>query len=278
MQFLWPNMLWLAALLPMLIAGYVLIIRRRQKSAVRYASVGLAKDAMRGGPSLRRHIPPVLLLIAVAAMLFSVARPAAVVTLPSHHETVILAIDVSGSMRAKDVEPTRLAAAQAAAKAFIAEQPSGTRIGIVEFSATAALVQAPTRSREELLRTIDGLRTQGATAIGSAILVSYKALFPDAEVDLYAANLYKRTAAQTKAEQAGSYKSAAVILLTDGQNSAGPDPVEADRVHAQAAAPRTARSPGTAARRCASRSTSRRCAWSRTSPPRSTSTPRPPPS
>jgi Ca-activated chloride channel family protein len=155
---------------------------------------------------------------------------------------VILAIDVSGSMRAQDVEPTRLAAAQAAAKSFIAEQPPGTRIGIVEFSATAALVQAPTANREELERTVDRLRTQGATAIGSAILVSLKALFPDAEVDLLAPNLYRRSGMgrppakpvpSLRATAPGSYKSAAVILLTDGQNSAGPDPVEAARMAAE---------------------------------------------
>jgi Ca-activated chloride channel family protein len=243
MKFLWPQMLWLATALPMIVAAYVLILRHNRKRAVRYASIGIARQAMRGGPTMRRHVPPLLLFLAVAAMLLGAARPAAVVTLPSHHETVILAIDVSGSMRAQDVEPTRLAAAQAAAKSFIAEQPPGTRIGIVEYSATAALVQAPTASREELERTVDRLRTQGATAIGSAILVSLKALFPDAQVDLLAPNLYRRRAGMAappakpapslRATAPGSYKSAAVILLTDGQNSAGPDPVEAARMAAE---------------------------------------------
>jgi Ca-activated chloride channel homolog len=242
MKFLWPQMLWLAMALPMIVAAYVLILRHNRKRAVRYASIGIAKQAMRGGPAIRRHVPPLLLFLAVGAMLLGAARPAAIVTLPSHHETVILAIDVSGSMRAQDVEPTRLAAAQAAAKAFIAEQPQGTRIGIVEFSATAALVQAPTANRDELERTVDRLRTQGATAIGSAILVSLKALFPDTEVDLLAPNLYRRSgmappqakpAPSLRATVPGSYKSAAVILLTDGQNSAGPDPVEAARMAAE---------------------------------------------
>jgi Ca-activated chloride channel family protein len=168
----------------------------------------------------------------MGAMLLSVARPVAVIALPSHHETVILAIDVSGSMRAEDVQPNRLAAAQAAAKSFIAEQPPGTRIGIVAFSAAAALVQAPTRSREELERTIDGLRPEGATALGSAILVSLKALFPKLEVDLQSANRYRRQNPQPGAVQPGFYKSAAVIVLADGQNSAGPDPLEAARMAA----------------------------------------------
>ncbi len=226
-------MLWLATSLPLLVAGYVLILRHKKKAAVRYASLSIVKDAMRGGPAMRRHIPALLLLVAIAAMLLSVARPTAVITLPSLHDTVILAIDVSGSMRATDVEPTRLAAAQAAAKLFIAEQPTATRIGVVEFSGSAALVQVPTRGREDLERTIDGLHTQGATAIGSAILTSLKALFPEAEVDLQSSNLYRRAGAPLKVAAPGSYKSAAVILLTDGQNSAGPDPVEAARMAAE---------------------------------------------
>jgi Ca-activated chloride channel family protein len=148
---------------------------------------------------------------------------------------VILAIDVSGSMRAVDVEPSRLAAAQAAAKLFVAEQPPKTRIGVVEFSSSAALVQPPTHSRDDLERVIDGLRPHAATAIGSAILVSLKALFPDADVDVKTANLYRQTSSppSTTPVKPGSYKSAAVILLTDGQNSAGPDPVSAARLAAE---------------------------------------------
>jgi Ca-activated chloride channel family protein len=232
-KFLWPHLLWLPATLPFLVAGYLLTLRRRSKAAVRYASLGIVKEAMRGGAALRRHIPPLLLLVALGAMLFSVARPAAVMTLPSHHDTVILAIDISGSMRASDVEPNRLAAAQAAAKSFIAEQPASTRIGIVEFSALAALVQPPTRSREELERAIDRLQAQGATALGSAILVALKSVFPDAEVDAQASNLYRRAGAPPNGMQPGSYKSAAVIVLADGGNSAGPDPLEAARLAAE---------------------------------------------
>jgi Ca-activated chloride channel family protein len=228
MKFLWPQMLWLATALPLLVAAYLLILRHKRKAAVRYASLSIVKEAMRGAPAFRRHIPPLLLLVAIGAMLLSVARPAAVITLPSHHDTVILAIDVSGSMRAVDVEPNRLAAAQAAARLFIGEQPADTRIGVVEFSSTAALVQAPTHSREDLERTIDRLRPQGATAIGSAILVAFKTLFPDVEVDVQSSNLYRPTSPPpTRPVQPGSYKSAAVILLTDGQNSAGPDPLAA---------------------------------------------------
>jgi Ca-activated chloride channel homolog len=233
MKFLWPQMLWLPAALPLLVAAYVLVLRHRKKALVRYASLSVVKEAMRGGSALRRHVPPLLLLMGIGAMLLSVARPAAVITIASGHDTVVLAIDVSGSMRADDVYPSRLAAAQAAAKSFIAEQPAGTRIGVVEFSASAALVQPPTRSREDLERTIDALQPQSATALGSAILVALKTVFPEAEVDLQSANLRRRPNAAPSTVQPGSFKSAAVILLTDGQNSAGPDPMEAARMAAE---------------------------------------------
>ena len=118
MTFLWPELLWLLLVLPLLLAAYVLVLRRKKKLALRYASLahGAARRWARASAS-RRHVPPVLFLLALAAMLLAIARPQAAITLPSQHETVILAMDVSGSMRATDVEPNRLVAAQNAAKA-----------------------------------------------------------------------------------------------------------------------------------------------------------------
>ena len=117
-------------------------------------------------------------------MIVAIARPAAVVTLPSQHETVVLAIDVSGSMRATDVEPNRLAAAQAAAKTFVNEQPRSTRIGVVAFAATALVVQHPTQNREDIIAAIDRLQLQRGTAIGSGIVVALAAIFPNAGITL----------------------------------------------------------------------------------------------
>lgn len=224
MKFLWPQMLWLLAAVPALVPAYLLVLRAKRKAVLRYASLSIIKGAMGRRQKIRRHIPPVLLLLGIAAMLVAVARPVAIITLPANYETVILAIDVSGSMRAQDVEPDRLGAAKAAAKAFIAEQPGGARIGIVEFSASAALVQPPTLAREDLLRAIDALQPQNATAIGDGIVVSLKAIFPEDELDAGAA---------ANPVQPGSYASAAIILLTDGQNSAGRDPVEGARMAAE---------------------------------------------
>jgi len=245
MTFFWPEMLWLLLLVPVLLGVYMLLLRRKKKAALRYASLSLLKEAMGAGQRFRRHVPPLLFLMALALMLFAVARPSAVVTLPSQHETVILAMDVSGSMRATDVKPSRIVAAQEAARAFVAEQPQTTQIGIVSFAATASLVQSPTHSREDLLGAIDRFSLQRGTAVGSGILVSLKTIFPDVEFDLRLSN--PRGPAQKSAPldpakspdkaapkpvPAGSYSGAAIILLTDGQTTTGPDPIESARMAA----------------------------------------------
>ena len=244
MTFLWPEMLWLLLIVPLLVAGYFYLLRRKQESALRYASLSMVKEAI-GARRFRRHIPPLLFLLALIAMLVAVARPAAVVTLPSQHQTIILAMDVSGSMRAVDVQPNRISAAQAAAKAFVAEQPSNVRIGVVSFAATASVVQTPTQNREDIVAAIDRFQLQRGTAIGSGIIVSLATIFPDAGIDV-SSLIYGRYAPRGvpldqagKAEKPpfkpvppGSYTSAAIILLTDGQRTTGPDSMEAARMAA----------------------------------------------
>jgi Ca-activated chloride channel family protein len=209
------------------------------------------------GQKLRRHIPPLLFLAAVTLMIAAVARPSAVVTLPFDQQTVILAIDVSLSMRADDVQPSRMEAAQAAAKAFVEDQPRATRIGVVSFAGTASVVQPPTQTREDILGAIDRFKLQRGTAVGSGILVSLSVLFPDAEFDLRASNPRQRDpsgerrrngnggaiAARPKEQEGpdpakpvvepGSYNSAVIILLTDGQSTTGPDPMESARMAAE---------------------------------------------
>jgi Ca-activated chloride channel family protein len=249
MTFMWPDMLWLLAAVPALIATYLFLLRRKKKSALRYANLSLVKEAMGAGQRFRRHIPPLIFLAALTVLILATARPSAVVTLPTQHETVILAMDISGSMRATDVEPNRIGAAQAAAKSFVADQPRRTRIGVVTFAGTAAVAQAPTDNREDILAAIDRFQLQRATAIGSGILVSLKAIFPDSEFDLRSSNPRRdptrdslRGAPLDQAREpekpafkpvpAGSYASAVVILLSDGQSNVGPDPIESARIAA----------------------------------------------
>ncbi|HEX4884478.1 MAG TPA: VWA domain-containing protein [Casimicrobiaceae bacterium] len=246
MKFLWPEALLLLLLVPLVAALYVWLLGRRKRLALRYANLPLVREAMGRAAGWRRHVPPLLFLAALAALFVAVARPTAVITLPSQQETVILAMDVSGSMRATDVEPNRLVAAQNAAKAFISDQPMSTRIGIVSFAGTAALVQPPTQNREDLVAAIDRFQLQRATAIGSGIIVSLAAIFPDAGIDISQLTLGGRdqrgasldAPKKDGAKEAfkpvppGSFQSAVIILLTDGQRTTGPDPVEAAKMAA----------------------------------------------
>jgi Ca-activated chloride channel family protein len=242
-KFLWPEFLALLLFIPLLALLYVWLLRRRKRLAVRYANLSLVKEALGRGPGWRRHVPPALFLMALAALLVAVARPTAVITLPSQHETIILAMDVSGSMRAADVEPNRLTASQVAAKAFVSEQPRSARIGVVSFAGTAALVQPPTQNREDIVAAIDRFQLQRGTAIGSGIIVSLAAIFPDAGIDIgqlmYGREPRSQTIDQKKDSKPafkpvppGSYASAVIILLTDGQRTTGPDSIEAAKMAA----------------------------------------------
>src|SRR3954469_18542854 len=182
--FIWPDMLWGLLAIPLLVVLYIWLLRRRKKTSLRYASLSLVKEAMGARSAWRRHLPPALLLTALTALLVAAGRPAAVIALPSQSQTIMLAMDVSGSMRATDVQPNRLVASQEAAKAFIAELPRSVHVGVVAFAGTAAVVQAPTLSREDVNAAIDRFQLQRATAIGSGIVLSLATIFPEAGIDL----------------------------------------------------------------------------------------------
>jgi Ca-activated chloride channel homolog len=239
MSFAWPALLWLLLALPLLIALYIWLLERKRKAALRYSNLSMVKEAMGAGPVLRRHVPPALLLLALALLIVAMARPSAKVVLPTQKQTIIMALDASGSMRAKDVEPSRLVAMQNAAKQFAADASPGTRIGVVTFASTAALVQPPTEDREAVIAAIERIQLQRATATGSGLIVSLATLFPDAGFDVSAA-LFGRDAIRNaplgeakkdakntfKPVAPGSYSSAVIILLSDGQRTTGPDPIE----------------------------------------------------
>ncbi len=240
LTFIWPDMLWGLIALPLLVLLYVWLQRRRKKTTLRYANLGLVREALGKSVAWRRHLPPALLFTAISALLLAAARPAAVITLPSQQETIILAMDVSGSMRAADVLPDRITAAKEAAKAFVAELPRSVRIAVVQFAGTAAVVQAPTLSRDDVVAAIERFQLQRGTAIGSGIVLSLATLFPDAGIDLSQItgqrNMPSGPNDKPKPEftpvAPGSYPSAAIILLTDGQRTTGPDPLEAAKMAA----------------------------------------------
>ncbi|MBI3373025.1 MAG: VWA domain-containing protein [Betaproteobacteria bacterium] len=248
MRFLWPAMLGLLVAVPALIVLYVRLIARRRALALRYASLatlGEAPGATGAFGALRRHFPAILLLAGLSAMIFAVARPQAMIALPSRTDAIILAMDVSGSMRATDVAPNRITAAQNAAKAFVADQPGQVRIGVVAIAATASLVQSPTDKREDINRAIDRFQLQRGTALGSGLVISLATLLPDAAIDVekILTGRSSRNWARDPARQAeidsfkpvppGSNRSVAIVLLSDGESNTGPDLLEAAKIAAE---------------------------------------------
>ena len=239
LNFIWPTMLWGLLLVPLLVAGYLWLLKRRKKTALRFASLSLVKEAMGKTNAWRRHLPPALLLLATTALLLAAARPAAVITLPLQEKTIVLAIDVSGSMRATDVKPNRIVAAQEAAKTFVTELPRSVRVAVVAFAGTAAVVQAPTLSRDDVYAAIDRFQLQRGTATGSGIVLSLATIFPeDTGIDLSQITGQRnmppspndKPKPKFEPVEPGSYGSAAIIMLTDGQRTTGPDPLDAAKM------------------------------------------------
>jgi len=242
--FHWPVMLWLLAWAPLLALLYLRLAARRKKAALRYASLETVGAAAGANSAFRRFLPAALLLLGLCAMLLAVARPHALIMLPSRMETVILAMDVSGSMRATDLKPSRIAAAQSAAKAFVAAQRGHVRIGIVSIAGTAALAQSPTRNREDIVQAIDRFQLQRGTALGSGLAVSLATLLPDSGIDveeiINGSSSRRRAYDRRHAEREpfkpvlpGSYGSAAIVLLSDGQSNVGPDPLQVANMAAE---------------------------------------------
>jgi Ca-activated chloride channel family protein len=226
MSFLWPEMIFLLGLVPLVLAVYLLILRRRGRSAVRFSSLSLIRQALPKQSRLRRHLPFALLLLGLASLLFTLTRPVAIVELPTGKTTIILAMDVSRSMCSTDIAPSRLLAAEAAALSFIKNQNSNTQIGIVAFSGFAELIQPPTNDPELLQNAIESLLTGHRTAVGSAILESINAI---AEVDPSIAPIVSNTTTGGSVVPVpkGDYAPEIIVLLTDGANNTGPQPVDA---------------------------------------------------
>ncbi|MCB1632033.1 MAG: VWA domain-containing protein [Steroidobacteraceae bacterium] len=252
MSFIAAEWLWLLVLLPLLPLLYVLALRRRGADALRFTDLDLLREAAAGRRAWRRHVPPALLFLALFAMLLALARPSALLTLPYERATVVLAIDVSGSMRAADIAPDRITVAKDAARAFVVEQPRTTRIGLVAFSTSAMISAVPTMAREEVLAAIDGLRPQRYTAAGSGIVAALQAAFPDDPIDLSDLSVVQdrweaRSLDETASDSAsglgpagasrkllppGSNASVVIVLLSDGRTNVGIEPLAAARLAA----------------------------------------------
>lgn len=243
MFFLWPQYLWLMLALPLLLAMYAWLLRRRGKPAVRYSNLGVVRAAA-ARLNWRRHVPPALLLLACSGLLFAAARPVARVPLPWARSTIMLAMDVSLSMRVTDVKPTRLAAAQDAAKLFLRDLPKNIEVGLVTFAGSGQVAQRATLDRASLVAAIDAFQMQMHTAVGNAIVLCLAELFPDQGIDVGEATFGSKAHGRSLDDKAkspprqitpvapGSYNSAAIILLTDGRRTTGIDTLEAAKMAA----------------------------------------------
>ena len=228
MTFLWSEALWLLSAVPLLSAAYVYVLRHRVKASARYAGITWYRPSAALMHSVKNRLPACLLLIALIAMVIAIARPIATITLPATFSTVVLALDVSASMRATDVKPTRLGAAQAAARSFVNDQPQGTRIGVVSFAENAAVLQRPTSDKTEVLSALDHLEMQRGTALGKAVMASLKTIFPDEKLIDDPANTVKagadiRPQLALRFEKgppaAQPHNSSAIVLVSEGEDT-----------------------------------------------------------
>lgn len=241
--FQWPMMLWLLALVPLLVLGYLMLARQHQVIGLNSAGATLGVQNAKGFKGmLERHGMALLLLLGISALLVAVARPNAVVVLPTRMDTIILAMDISGSMRASDIKPNRLMAAQGAATTLIANQPSGVRIGVVSMASTAALVQSPTTQREDVIAAINRLQLQRGTALGSGVVIALATLLPDSHLNveqiIFGRSSPSASADATQVEKfkpvpPGSNHAFAIVLLSDGVSNFGPDLLEVAKLAAE---------------------------------------------
>lgn len=226
---LWPWALLLLGLAPALVGLYVWLLRRRRRYAVRYSSLSLVREALAPGLQWRRHLPFALFLLALIGLALAVARPVAVVRVPTNETSIILALDVSRSMCSTDIPPNRLIAAQNAALEFIERQPPDTRFGIVAFAGFAQLIQEPTADRAALTTAVRSLTTARSTAIGSGILTALDAIAAvNADVPPV-----DRMAAPERDGPPGAYVPEIIVLLTDGVSTTGPPAIEMARLAAE---------------------------------------------
>ncbi len=227
MDLLWPGFLLLLGLIPLIVAAYIWVLRRRRVT-LRYSSLALVRAALPRQSRLRRHLPFALFLLALASLIIALGRPVRIVSVPSGRATIMLAMDVSGSMRQIDIQPSRLQAAKAAALSFIQRPKLGTQLGIVAFAGYAELIQLPTSDQEALQVAVESLTTARGTAIGSGILESLDAI---AEIDHNVAPSVTGTspspAGQPMPVPQGAYVPHIIVLLTDGVSNAGPLPLDA---------------------------------------------------
>jgi Ca-activated chloride channel family protein len=233
MSFIWPTMLILLLVLPLFVVLYLRMEQRRARALAHYGDLGFVQKDGKGSSNLRRHIPPLFFLVALMILVIAMARPQTVLSLPRIQGTVILAFDVSGSMAAEDLKPTRMEAAKAAARDFVAGQPPSILIGVVAFSDSGFAIQAPTTDEAVLIAAIDRLTPERGTSLGNGILASLNTIASQTQPDTrYYTNLTPSPTATPTPVPQGVFTPAVIVLLTDGENTVSPDPLIAAQMAA----------------------------------------------
>ncbi len=228
MAFIWPALLILLTLVPAGIVLYIVLMRKRRRVVATFGSLGFVQATAGRQLGIRRHIPITLFLIGLTILLVGLARPQAIVSLPRQERTILLTFDVSGSMAADDVQPTRMEAAKSVARDIIQNQPRNTQIGVVAFSESGFAVQAPTNDKDALLAAINRLTPQRGTSLGQAVLAALKVISADAsQAPRMYTNLTPTALPSPTPVPQGTYTSAVIVLLSDGENNSPPEPLEA---------------------------------------------------
>lgn len=233
MSFIWPTMLLLLILVPLFVLLYLGLQQRRRRMVAMYSNFGLVQGAGKRVTGMRRHVPAALFLIALTILIVALARPQTVVSLPRLEGTVILAFDVSGSMAADDLKPTRMEAAKTAARAFVEQQPDTVQIGVVSFSEGGFSTQAPTNDQTAILSAINRLSIQRGTSLGRGIESALNTIaVGNGEPPLTLSTREQTTTPTPEPVAAGSDPSTVIVLLTDGENTQAPDPLESAQMAA----------------------------------------------
>ena len=230
MAFDWPAMLALLLLIPVGVWLYMRLDRRRRRRVAGLGSMG-ALPLARGSGGVRRFVSPAFVLVWMTFLVVALARPQAEVNLPRVEGTVILAFDVSGSMAADDLKPTRMEAAKAAARAFVERQPPSVLIGVVAFSESGFSVQVPTNDQATVVAAINRLAPTRGTSLARGILTSLETIAA-AEADPAEGYYTQSPAPEPAPVPPGSHDSAVIVLLSDGENTSSPDPLEAAKAAA----------------------------------------------